>query len=151
MRMWIQSLALLSGLRIQHCRELWCRLQTEIGSQVAVLWLWCWPATTAPFRPLAWEPPYATGAALKKKRPKKKKQKPVFFIWNLHSFSLLSGRFWQMYWEAEDKRELEKERENRNKNSLSLCRLYLCWGTPLNFSPAMYNSAIAITSSSHWA
>ena len=32
MRMQVQSLALLSGLRIQHCRELGCRLQTQLGS-----------------------------------------------------------------------------------------------------------------------
>ena len=31
-----RSLALLSGLRIQHCRELCCRLQKRLGSQVAV-------------------------------------------------------------------------------------------------------------------
>ena len=30
------------------------------------LWLWCRPAATAPNGPLAWEPPYATGGALKK-------------------------------------------------------------------------------------
>ena len=36
MRMWVQSLALLSGLRILHCRELWYRSQTQLGSQVAV-------------------------------------------------------------------------------------------------------------------
>ena len=29
-------LPLLSGLRIQRCRELWCRLQTWLGSRVAV-------------------------------------------------------------------------------------------------------------------
>ena len=29
----------------------------------ALLWLWRRPAATAPIRPLAWEPPYATGAA----------------------------------------------------------------------------------------
>ena len=28
--------ALLSGLRIQRCRELWCRLQTRLESRVAV-------------------------------------------------------------------------------------------------------------------
>ena len=28
--------ALLSGLRIQRCRELWCGLQTQLGSRVAV-------------------------------------------------------------------------------------------------------------------
>ena len=36
MRMQVLSLALLSGLRTQHCRELWCRLQTWLGSHVAV-------------------------------------------------------------------------------------------------------------------
>ena len=29
-------------------------------------WLWLWPAATDPIRPLAWEPPYAVGAALKR-------------------------------------------------------------------------------------
>ena len=57
MRLWLRSLALLSGLTIQHCRELWCRLQMQLGSHVAV------SLATAPIRPLAWEPPYAAGAA----------------------------------------------------------------------------------------
>ena len=35
-------------------------------------WLWCRPAATASTRPLAWEPPYATAVALKKKKEKKK-------------------------------------------------------------------------------
>ena len=30
----------------------------------ALLWLWCRPAAIAPIIPLAWEPPYATSAAL---------------------------------------------------------------------------------------
>ena len=55
MRTQLRSLALLSGLRIQCCRELWCR-----------------PAATAPIRPLAWEPPYVTGVALKKTKKRKK-------------------------------------------------------------------------------
>ena len=39
-----------------------------------LLWLWCRLAATAPIRPLAWEPPYAMGAALEKaKRQKNKK------------------------------------------------------------------------------
>ena len=33
----------------------------------AWLRLWCRPAAAAPIPPLAWEPPYATGAALKSK------------------------------------------------------------------------------------
>ena len=32
-----------------------------------------WPAATARIRPLAWEPPYAAGAALKRQKKKKKK------------------------------------------------------------------------------
>ena len=33
------------------------------GSDPELLWLWRRPVATAPIRPLAWEPPYATGAA----------------------------------------------------------------------------------------
>ena len=36
------------------------------GSDPVLLWLWCTSAATALIRPLAWEPPYAEGAALKK-------------------------------------------------------------------------------------
>ena len=38
-------------------------------SDPALLWLWQGPAAVAPIQPLAWERPYATGAA--PKRPKK--------------------------------------------------------------------------------
>ena len=36
MRMLVRSLASLSRLRIEHCSELWCRLQTWLTSGVAV-------------------------------------------------------------------------------------------------------------------
>ena len=36
MRIQVQSLALLSGLRIWRCHELWCRSQTWLGSGIAV-------------------------------------------------------------------------------------------------------------------
>ena len=35
-KMWVRSLALLRGLRISCCRELWCTKQTQLGSGVAV-------------------------------------------------------------------------------------------------------------------
>ena len=35
---------------------------------LALLWLWCRPVATVAIRPLAWEPPYATGAALKSQK-----------------------------------------------------------------------------------
>ena len=37
----------------------------------ALLWLWCRLAAAAPVWPLAWEPPYAMDATLKKKKKKK--------------------------------------------------------------------------------
>ena len=39
----------------------------------ALLWLWHRPVATAPIQPLAWEPPYATGAALKRQKKKRKR------------------------------------------------------------------------------
>ena len=72
MKFWVRSLALLSGLRIWHCRELWCRLQTRLGSGVAVAW--CRLAAVAPIRPLGWEPPYAMGVALKRQKDKQTKK-----------------------------------------------------------------------------
>ena len=48
----------------------------DVAWDPALLWLWCRLAATAPIRPLAWEPPYATGAAqeMAKKRPKRKEK-----------------------------------------------------------------------------
>ena len=59
--MWVGSLALLSGLRIQHCCELWCRTQTWLGIHVAVAV--CRLAAVALIRPLAWVE-YAAGSVL---------------------------------------------------------------------------------------
>ena len=58
MRMQVQSLAALSGLRIQHFWELWCRSQMQHRSGVAV---------GVVHQPLACEYP-AAGAALKRKK-----------------------------------------------------------------------------------
>ena len=52
-----------------------CSVGRRCGSDLAVLWLWCRLAAVALIGSLAREPPYATGAALKK--PKKKKKKIV--------------------------------------------------------------------------
>ena len=45
------------------------------GSDLAFLWLWHRQVAVAPVGPLAWEPPYATGTALKRKKDKTKKKK----------------------------------------------------------------------------
>ena len=36
-RMWVGSLASLSGLRIRRCHKLWCRLQMWLRSGVAMI------------------------------------------------------------------------------------------------------------------
>ena len=45
------------------------------GSNPKLWWLWHRPAAAAPIQSLAWEPPYASGTALKKAKKKKKKKK----------------------------------------------------------------------------
>ena len=51
-----------------------CGVSHRGGADPALPWLWCRSAAIASIRPLAWEPPYAANAALKK--PKKQKTKP---------------------------------------------------------------------------
>ena len=85
MKLKVRSLALLSGLRIWRCHELWCRSPMWLGSSV-LLWLWCIPAATALIQPLAWEPPCATSAALKKDKKTKKDFRNL--TWFLQSISI---------------------------------------------------------------
>jgi len=47
-----------------------CGVGCRRGSDLVLLWLWCRVAATAPIGPLAWEPPYAAGEALKKEKNK---------------------------------------------------------------------------------
>ena len=49
-----------------------CGISCRLSSDPLLLWLWLWPAAIALIGPLAWEPPCATGAALKDKKKKKK-------------------------------------------------------------------------------
>jgi len=49
-----------------------CGVGYRCGSDLALLWLWYRPATTAPIQPLGCEPPHAAGVALKSKKKKSK-------------------------------------------------------------------------------
>ena len=62
----VRSLALLRGLWIQRC----CDVDHRHGSDLALLWLWRRPMATVLIRPLAWKPPCASGAALKRQKTK---------------------------------------------------------------------------------
>ena len=44
----------------------------RLGSDLVLLWLWYRLAATAPIQPLAWELPYAIGAAVKRGEHKRK-------------------------------------------------------------------------------
>ena len=66
-RIQVRSLASLSGLRSSVAVS--CGVARRHGLDLALLW----PVATALIGPLAWEPPYAVGAVLKKTKKKKKK------------------------------------------------------------------------------
>ena len=57
-----------------------CGVGRRFGLDPVLLWLWCRPVATAPIRPLAWEPPYATGEALEKAKRQKNKIKFEFML-----------------------------------------------------------------------
>ena len=68
-----------------------CGVGCRLGSDLALLWLWCRPATAALIQSLAWKPPYAAGAALKRQKEKNKKSVYRSFlghsglrIWHCH-------------------------------------------------------------------
>ena len=63
-RMWVQSPASLSI-------AMSCGVGHRHGSDPTLLWLWCQVAAAAPIQPLAWEPPYAADASLKKQNKKR--------------------------------------------------------------------------------
>ena len=78
MRTQVPSLASLSGLRIQRCRELWCRLQIQLGSHAVVALVYRGQKMQLRLGPLTWELPNAAPVAQKKT---KKKGKVVMVGW----------------------------------------------------------------------
>ena len=87
MRMRIRSLALLTGLRLRTA------LSCGIGCRHSVdpTLLWCRLAAAAPIQPLAWEPPYAMGVALKRQKTKNKQKT---FIAKLVVYGSSGARDW---------------------------------------------------------
>ena len=81
MRTWVRSLA---SLIWRSDIALSCGVGRRCSSDLALLSLWRRPAAAAPIQPLAWEPPYATDAALKKKTR-----------WNHKLFWLV--HFWKIF------------------------------------------------------
>ena len=58
--------ASLSGLSIRRCGA-----HHIHDSDPVLLWLWRGPAATVPIQTLAWEPPHAVGAGLRRQKEKR--------------------------------------------------------------------------------
>ena len=94
MKKWVRYLTSLRGLRIRHCRELWCR-----------------PVATAPIPSPAWELPYAVGVTRKRKKENhfylatsfihtSKLIKACDYSLKIASWEVFSLRFKEKYMEA---------------------------------------------------
>ena len=60
-----------------------CGIGRRHGPDPALLWLWHRPVATAWISPLAWEPPYAVGAAQENTKIQKKRHGQFFHTVNL--------------------------------------------------------------------
>ena len=61
------------------------------GLHLALLWLWFRQVAIAPIGPLAWESPYAMGAALEETERQKKKKKRIV-VYSVMSISAVQHR-----------------------------------------------------------
>ena len=66
MRMGVHSLALLNGLKNQHCHELF--VGHKLDSDLVLLWLSYKLTAAAPIQPLGWEFPNAADVVLIRER-----------------------------------------------------------------------------------
>ena len=72
-----------------------CGVGHRRGLEPALLWLWHRPATVSPIGPVAWEPPYAAGVALKNKQTDRYStgtligSQTVRFLWVLSCLGLV--------------------------------------------------------------
>ena len=66
-----------------------CGIGHRLGLDPMLLWLWRRLAATVLIRLLAWEPPYAVGAALEKRqKDKKKREREIKSYSNVKYFSI---------------------------------------------------------------
>ena len=76
MRMQVQSLALLSGLRIRPYSELWCRSYVLLGSHVAAVMVYVGSSNSTP------SPGTSICSRFSCKKKNKTKRKPEFPLWH---------------------------------------------------------------------
>ena len=61
---WVKGSGIATSCSVSHC----CHLDPAL----LWLWLWCRLAAAVLIQPLAWEPPYAAGTVLKRKKKRRK-------------------------------------------------------------------------------
>ena len=93
-----------------------CGVDCKQGSDSTLLWLWLRLATIAPVGPLAWEPPYVEGAALKRQKKTltfnevNLQNKLLYLKHNVQCHVLDRADY------KERKKERKKERERKKEN-----------------------------------
>ena len=109
MKMRAQSLVLLSGLRIPCCRELWCRSQTQLGSQVAVAVAVAVASSCRSHSiPSLWTSKMLRYQPLKQKKKKKDKTRKSNLYLFVRSFGYSTLKCTH-YWEQEASEEITDE------------------------------------------
>ena len=73
-----------------------CGVSRRRGSDPEMLRLWHRLVATAPIRPLAWDPPYATGAGLEKAKRPKKRLMSIMNVTTLTQNPAIKLRIWQL-------------------------------------------------------
>ena len=68
-----------------------CGIGGRRGLDPVLPWLWCRPAAPAAIRPLAWEPPYASDAALEKTKTNKQTKNCLVFNMNCEMEAMKRG------------------------------------------------------------
>ena len=131
MRMWVQSLAPLSGLGIWHC----CKLQYSwrCGLDPVLLWLWCRLGSFSFYLTPSLGTSYAAGAVLKRK----KKKNHLCICWQLYEagttiIPLYRWRNWRKKLKnkfTQPERDRAKDLNPEGPLGVHVCDPYLgiCW------------------------
>ena len=87
-----------------------CSVGRRHGSDPELMWLWRRQAAATPIQPLVWEPPYAEGVALKKKKKWQKRGGLPSTEQKLHKYELNESMYEQM-----NPGEGKKKKKNRKR------------------------------------
>ena len=102
-----------------------CGVGHRCSSDPGLLWLWCRPAAVVLIQLLAWEPPYAAGSTLKRKKERKEKS-----MWSYIYVSL--------------EREGGRDKDYKPGTLFTLCYLSQAWMELLCIKSFFCNFSISL-------